>query len=216
MSLLKWLNGEEPSIIEKVGFIIKNDFNKGAYGEYLTEYIFNSKNLTGYNKTLHNIYIPYRGRTAEIDILLIHETGIYVIESKNYSGWIFGSAEQQQWTQMLNKNTKNRFYNPIKQNTTHIIALSQFLHINKSIMKSFIVFSERCELKKVPNNTAEYTIIKRNRLLEEIKKQIAIRNNILTPDTIDRIFETLIPLTNVSEEVKQQHINDINKTVKKI
>lgn len=83
-------------------------------------------------------------------------------------------------------------------------------------MKSFIVFSERCELKKVPNNTAEYTIIKRNRLLEEIKKQIAIRNNILTPDTIDRIFETLIPLTNVSEEVKQQHINDINKTVKKI
>ena len=216
MSLLKWLNGEEPSIIEKVGFIIKNDFNKGAYGEYLTEYIFNSKNLTGYNKTLHNIYIPYRGRTAEIDVLLIHETGIYVIESKNYSGWIFGSAEQQQWTQMLNKNTKNRFYNPIKQNTTHITALSQFLHINKSIMKSFIVFSERCELKKVPNNTAEYTIIKRNRLLEEIKKEIANRSNILTPDTIDRIFETLIPLTNVSEEVKQQHINDINKTVKKI
>ena len=216
MSLLKWLNGEEPSIIEKVGFIIKNDFNKGAYGEYLTEYIFNSKNLTGYNKTLHNIYIQYRGRTAEIDVLLIHETGIYVIESKNYSGWIFGSAKQQQWTQMLNKNTKNRFYNPIKQNTTHITALSQFLHINKSIMKSFIVFSERCELKKVPNNTAEYTIIKRNRLLEEIKKEIANRSNILTPDTIDRIFETLIPLTNVSEEVKQQHINDINKTVKKI
>ena len=51
---------------------------------------------------------------------------------------------------------------------------------------------------------------------EEIKKEIANRSNILTPDTIDRIFETLIPLTNVSEEVKQQHINDINKTVKKI
>jgi len=190
--------------------------NPGAYGEELVFKILIDNNIKGYKIILRNLYIPYNKRTSEIDILLIHETGIYVIESKNYSGWIFGSAEQQQWTQMLNKNTKNRFYNPIKQNTTHITALSQFLHINKSIMKSFIVFSERCELKKVPNNTAEYTIIKRNRLLEEIKKEIANRSNILTPDTIDRIFETLIPLTNVSEEVKQQHINDINKTVKKI
>jgi len=216
MGLIKWLKGEEPSIIEKVGFMIKHDFDKGAYGEYLTEYLFGNENLNGYSKTLHNIYIPYRGKTSEIDVLLIHETGIYVIESKNYSGWIFGSAEQQQWTQMLNKNTKNKFYNPVKQNATHINALSQFLQIDKSTMKSFIVFSERCELKKIPNNTDEYTILRRHHLLRTIRKEIANRNNILSHDVIDSIFEKLTPLTNVSEEVKQQHINDINKTVKKI
>lgn len=41
------------------------------------------------------------GETTEIDLILIHETGIYVIESKNYKGWIFESEEQKNWIQTL-------------------------------------------------------------------------------------------------------------------
>ena len=215
MSFIRWLKGEEPSIIEKLCFMIKHNFDTGAYGEYLTEYLFENENIEGYYKTLHNIYVPYRNKTSEIDVLLIHEKGIFVFESKNYSGWIFGSAEQQQWTQMLNKQTKNRFYNPIKQNATHINALSQYLQIDKSLMKSFIVFSERCELKKIPNDTTEYTILRRHHLLRELKKEIASKNITFTPQEVDGIIESLIPLTNVSEEVKKTHIDNINKTVKR-
>ena len=46
-------------------------------------------------------HVPYQGRTSEIDLLMIHEKGIFVFESKNYSGWIFGSADQLHWTQSL-------------------------------------------------------------------------------------------------------------------
>lgn len=214
MGFFEWLSGEEPSIFEKINYMATHNWDTGGYGEYLTEYMFQGGNIDGYFKTLHNIYIPYRGRTSEIDVLLIHETGLYVIESKNYSGWIFGSAEQSQWTQVLNKNNKNRFYNPIKQNKTHINALSDFLELDKSLMRSYIVFSERCELKKVPDDTKEYTILRRHHLLKSLKVTMKKSEAILTPEKIIELYNKLLPLTNVSESIKQDHIDNIQSRYK--
>lgn len=214
MGLLSYIMGEEPGLLEKAAFILKNGGDTGAYGEYLTKYMFGSVRFKGYYKTLSNIYVPYRGKTSEIDILLIHENGLYVIESKNYSGWIFGSEEQLKWTQVLNKNNKNRFYNPIKQNKTHINALSNYLKEDKTQFESFIVFSERCELKKVPENTKEYTITKRNNLIKLINSKIEEKNNSTykyTKEEINEIYDALYPLTQVSEKEKQDHIEMINK-----
>ena len=214
MGLIKYLIGEEPSIFEKLAFNIKHNGDVGAYGEYLTQYLFNSVRFKGYYKTLQNIYVPYKDSTSEIDVLVVHKKGIYVIESKNYSGWIFGSENQQQWTQMLNKNTKEKFYNPVKQNKTHIKALSEYLQIEPSKMKSYIVFSERCELKKVPENTDRYAITKRNYLLDLINKDIADKQDIFTNEEIEEIARKLEPLTNVSQEIKEKHIEDIEKKYK--
>lgn len=214
MGLIKCLIGEEPSIFEKIAFNIKHNGDVGAYGEYLTQYLFNSVRFKGYYKTLQNIYVPYKNSTSEIDVLVAHKKGIYVIESKNYSGWIFGSENQQQWTQMLNKNTKERFYNPIRQNKTHIQALSEYLQIEQSKMKSYIVFSERCELKKVPENTDQYVITKRNYLLDLINRDMTDKQDILTNEEIDEIARKLEPLTNASQEVKDKHIENIEKKYK--
>ena len=141
---------------------------------------------------------------------MLHETGIYVMESKNYSGWIFGSVEQNYWTQSLNQYTKYRFYNPIIQNRTHITALSEYLKINRSFFHSYIVFSERCELMKIPCNTNEYTITKREYLIEKLSTDIRKKRKILSSEEIDRIESALLPYTNVSEDVKKKHIDNIN------
>lgn len=67
-------------------------------------------------KILRNVYLPKdNGETSEIDVLYITQKGIFVFESKNYSGWIFGDEKGQYWTAMLPNRQKNRFYNPIKQ-----------------------------------------------------------------------------------------------------
>ena len=160
MGLIKCLIGEEPSIFEKLAFNIKHNGDVGAYGEYLTKYLFNSVRFKGYYKVFTNAYVPYKDGTSEIDVLVIHKKGIYVIESKNYSGWIFGSENQQQWTQMLNRYTKERFYNPVWQNRAHIKALSDYAKIEQYKIKSYIVFSDRCELKAVPKNTEKCVITK--------------------------------------------------------
>ena len=183
---------------------------KGIVGESIIQLLLNSPQL-GYRKILKNLYVPYGNKTTEIDVVMIHETGVYVIESKNYSGWIFGSENQQQWTQMLNRYTKERFYNPVWQNRAHIKALSDYAKIEQYKIKSYIVFSDRCELKAVPPNTERCIITKIDMFLYDIYEDIKKRKKILTENDINKIEETLKPITNVSQEVKSRHIQDIEK-----
>lgn len=89
--------------------------NNGKYGEYLT--YRNLMSIDGHKKFLFNCYVPKEnGETTEIDVIMIHETGIYVFESMNYSGWIFGTETNKQWTQTLpagkGKSHKSHFLNP--------------------------------------------------------------------------------------------------------
>ena len=182
---------------------------KGIAGESIIQLLLNNTQL-GYRKILRNLYVPYKGKTTEIDVVMLHETGIYVIESKNYSGWILGSEDQKQWTQVNGYNQK-KFYNPVWQNRKHIRALSEYENIDKSKMKSYIVFSDICELKAVPQNTEKCIITKIDSFLYIIVDDINKRQKIFTTDEIDKIEEQLKHITNVSQEVKNKHIQDVNQ-----
>ena len=97
--------------------------NKGQVGE--TQIYKVLERLEGQKAIISNCYLPMKDSgTTEVDLVLIHESGIYVIESKNYSGWIFGSENQKYWTQSLpsrgGRTEKHQFYNPIWQNRTHV------------------------------------------------------------------------------------------------
>lgn len=210
MGFINRLLGLEPSIIKQIGHGLKNGCDTGETGEWLSEYMINNGFIKGHFKTLRNIYVPHKGRTSEIDVLIIHEKGIFVLESKNYSGWIFGSENQGYWTQSLPNRQKNKFYNPIKQNRTHITALSNFLELDKDKFMSFIVFSERCELKKVPPDTEEYLIFRRHLLHKKLRLYLEKKDNIFSSEQVDEIAAKLQPLTEVSDEVKQEHVDDIN------
>lgn len=125
MGLLNRLRGEEPGYFKK--FSVQWREGTGGLGEYLTEYALEHGDLPGRRAVFRNVLVPRAsGPTSEseVDVLMIHETGIYVMESKNYAGWIFGGAEQRQWTQTLEGGHKNRFYNPIIQNQAHVKALA--------------------------------------------------------------------------------------------
>ena len=90
MSLLSFLKGESLGPFERIPHMLQG---KGHYGEYLAEYAVGNNNLPGQSVTYMNILVPRRGKAtneSEIDVLVLHERGIYVIESKNYIGWIFG------------------------------------------------------------------------------------------------------------------------------
>lgn len=74
------------------GDYFKSGERLGAYGEKLTAKELKWVNFFGRKgKILRNIYIPKEnGETSEIDLLYITQKGIFVFESKNYSGWVFG------------------------------------------------------------------------------------------------------------------------------
>ncbi|WP_277586814.1 nuclease-related domain-containing protein [Psychrobacillus antarcticus] len=184
-------------------------FNKGHYGEF-SSYGKLAK-LPGYHKALFNIYIPNgKEQTTEIDLVYLHETGIYVIESKNYSGWIFGDEKSQKWIQTFPNGQKFSFYNPIKQNLGHIIALKALLPSVETVQfTSVIVFSERCELKKVTTEAKDTYVIKRNHLSKLMEQQIQQSPNILQTAYIDKVYSFLSQYQKVDKSVKEQHTERI-------
>lgn len=193
-------------------------FNKGRLGEfYIYKYL---KSLAGYKRYLFNLYIPKNnGETTELDVVLLHESGIYVFESKNYSGWIFGTESQQYWTQTLpvgrGGSQKNQFYNPILQNKGHLKWIQIFLDDQTLPFYSYIVFSDRCTLKNITLTSAKHYVINRYNLLSAVQQNIAKTGIQLSPEKIDNLFEKLYPFTQIEEAEKMAHITNIQQNTQR-
>lgn len=191
-------------------------FNKGRNGEYLTSRIIDKHALKSH-KQLVNVYVPKRNSTemTELDLIYIDRTGVYVIESKNYSGWIFGNEAQQNWTQTMPNKKKFKFYNPIRQNATHIRALQHFLGLPNEALHSVIVFSERCQLKAIEVTSQNVHVLKREDVRRFINKQKQSAKQIFTQSEIETMYKKLLPQMQVSEAVKKQHIQTIQQKYQK-
>ena len=158
---------------------------------------------------LKNIYVPYMGKTAEIDLVLIHEKGIFIFESKNYGGWIYGALDQPYWMQSFPNGKKRQFYNPVMQNRTHINALSQYLNLPLHCFYSCIVFSDHCTFKKIPKNSSSVTITQYSGLLKQLRGTLSALPVNFGKEEVKEIGEKLSPLKSVSKRVKAQHIRNI-------
>ena len=182
----------------------------GLLGEFLTFYILEKKFPNA--KILPNVYIPKEDdETTEIDLLMINGKGIYVFESKNYGGWIYGNGKRKNWTQTFGKGKKHKFYNPVWQNYGHINALAEYLDLSDDIFKSIIVFSKRCTLKKISGIDDDVLVLRRPRLIKKIKKINKVSEDILTNYEINNLYELLIENIMVSDEMKEKHISDIKR-----
>jgi hypothetical protein len=96
---------------------------------------------------LNHITLSIEGGTTQIDHILISRFGVFVIETKDYSGWIFANATHANWTQVL-FSAKYQFQNPIHQNYRHVVAVQQlldFLPVNA--VQSVVVFVGDAEFK---------------------------------------------------------------------
>lgn len=214
---LTFQNQYDKSVYKNIVDIPKSKvfFDKGYYGEYLTVRCL--EGISEKEKFLANVYLNKAAKeeqTTEIDVVYINEYGIFVLESKNYSGWIFGNDKAKNWTQSLNKKVKNKFYNPVFQNAGHISALKATLGSRfDNTYKSIIVFSERCELKNVTVQTPDVYVINRNNIREIV--QSLSRTPVLTEDDISEIYNVLSAHTKVDEELKQKHIQDIKNDLER-
>ncbi len=115
----------------------------------------------------HDLYVK-NGKYgfSQIDIVVATKVGLIVFEVKDYSGWIFGKGRQNQWTQVLNYgNQKNRFYNPVLQNDSHIKVLQKQSKQFKDLpFYSVVVFDGNCELRDISFIPDGTFVIKPHRL----------------------------------------------------
>lgn len=197
------------------GRFIKSNVNIGCEGEYYTYLELLRFRCRG-AKLLTNLYIVNKdNEITEIDIIMVHKTGIYIFESKNFSGGIYGNYKDKYWTQTLG-NYHSRFYNPILQNEKHLKYINDLFNGKyKNNIYSFIVFSNRCRLKKV-KYSGDVRVVRRCNLAKNINKRIINTNNILTKADVNIIYSELSKYINPSSEVREQHlINAQNRNITK-
>ena len=95
---------------------------------------------------LNNVTFEIDGGTTQIDHILVADTGIFVIETKHYTGWIFGNPNESQWTQ-VHFQKKFRFQNPIRQNYGHVKAVQSLFTLPEDNFIPLVVFAGNAEFK---------------------------------------------------------------------
>ncbi len=71
----------------------------------------------------HEVTLRVPDGTTQIDHIFVSRYGVFVVETKNMSGWIFGNERDRQWTQRFRNGHKTRLQNPLRQNYRHTKAV---------------------------------------------------------------------------------------------
>ncbi|MEX8502745.1 MAG: nuclease-related domain-containing protein [Leptothrix ochracea] len=116
---------------------------------------------------MNHITLRLGDGTTQVDHVLVSRFGVFVIETKDYRGWIFGNAAQAQWSQVLYR-WKFRFQNPILQNSRHVRAVQELLDfLPPETVKSVVVFTGEAEFKtEVP-----YGVFSLSGFVDHIREQ---------------------------------------------
>lgn len=179
---------------------------KGVIGEKTIAAILSTLPRSQY-KVLNNVALNANGKTSQIDHLIISNFGIFVIETKNYKGWILGGEKSEYWTQVI-YSRKEKFYNPIRQNYGHINALKHFLQDFPNIRYfPIVVFSWRATLKVWTTSQVTYSF----KLLGIIKKYEEI---ILGEYEKNEIFDRISAVNSSATYNRNQHIKLIKQKIK--
>lgn len=122
-----------------IAAVLKSPWFKGIFGEFIVNIsakLFLDKNQY---HLIKNVTLPTEDGSTQIDHIIVSKYGVFVVETKNMKGWIFGSHNQKTWTQKIYKHT-SKFQNPLHQNYKHTKTLESLLGLNDQQIHSVIVF----------------------------------------------------------------------------
>ena len=176
---------------------------RGVWGEYRVKRAL-GKTVFDKKYVIHNLLIVNEGKSSQIDHIMINPYGIFVIETKNLSGRIFGAEHQREWTQVLNYGKlKRKFYNPIMQNRTHIYALIKVLGRSDGFF-SIVVFPKADIVTHISPGVGNLSTMK-----NIVRNQTRI---ILDNQTMKKIYDQLMIIRNDPKMTTKQHVDSIKKT----
>lgn len=157
-------------------------------------------------KIINDLLISSHGHTSQIDHVVVSEYGIFVIETKNYQGWIYGGNYSEYWTQNIFGH-KYELRNPILQNQGHIRALKRLLpDVPADSYIPIVAFSRRATLKLSTNEPVVYW----SKLRREIRSYKTRR---LTPEMVQQVYSALLSSHQNSKEKRKEHVKNVKTTI---
>ncbi|PFJ86247.1 hypothetical protein COJ11_28855 [Bacillus cereus] len=174
---------------------------KGKAGEKLAKRILSKLDPKSYF-VLHNVTVYTEfGDTTQIDHIVIAETGVFVVETKNYEGWIYGSEKAARWTQGIFRK-KSSFQNPFRQNYKHIKAIEWVMEQQLPCI-SIAAFHPKCSLKRVNVHSKDKHVLYYNDLKSCIESYTEMR---LTNDEVQHIYQTISRENITDKDIKKEHV----------
>ena len=188
-------------------FKINSSKIKGSVGEFKVNTRLNF--LGNEYISLNDILIKSsNGNTSQIDELVLSEYGIFIIETKNYKGWIFGNEKSENWTQVIFKE-KHTFRNPIKQNWSHVYALKNVLSEFPNIHYfPIVVFTGDATLKGIESTVP---VIYSNRLNSTIKNLSS--EKCLSQTEVEKIKSILKSVEITEKMARKEHVKNIKQNI---
>ena len=184
------------------GWFRETKTEKGWFGEQKTEFnLWLNLDKELYRK-FHDVIIPSNNGTTQVDHILVSPFGLFIVETKNRTGWIYGSETQENWTQVVYKN-KYSFQNPLKQTHRHKKVLSKYLDIDESYIETVIVFVGDSQFKtELPSNVLS------SGLGSYIKQ---FNDTVLSDTEVQRISGLLSDVKTEGKISKQDHIQSLHE-----
>ena len=153
-------------------------------------------------RRFHNVIIPANNGTTQIDHILVSPYGLFIVETKNRQGWIFGSGDQPRWTQSLYGENYS-FQNPLRQTFRQKKVLSEYLELNESTIHTVVFFVGDCTFKTpLPDNVIN------SRLGKYVKQ---FQDRILASQEIDRIVGKLERHVSESSLTTRDHVRSLRE-----
>lgn len=197
---------EERESLKQVNYYVHKVYNqtsdeeKGEYGELKVKNVLDLDLKGDFHKEIHDfIFLDENKNSHQIDHIVIRENGIFCIETKNYSGLLFGSRYQEYWTQCLNSDVKIQIKNPLNQNYGHVCQLNKLLKYKYNINSLVVMVKNNAETIDIPN------VINLDELVEYLTNYKERKT--LTSKEIDEIYNSLL-----KEKVcmsKKEHIENL-------
>lgn len=188
-----------------LGLIIKifKPVIKGYIGEKVIDLILN-KELKDC-KILKDIMIKTNTGSSQIDHIVISKFGVFVLETKNYKGWIFGKEKNKKWTQNI-YGKKYYFQNPLHQNYGHIKKLKEIEGLENINFISLILFSGEATLKNDIENVIYFSQV--GNWISEYKEII------YEEEEVNFIYNKILENNIQEKKVRREHIKNIKNKKK--
>ena len=145
--------------------------------------------------------------TTQIDHIILSPYGIFVLETKDYQGEIFGLEYDKTWRQSFNSNKSYDFQNPIRQNFKHLKVLQHLLAhvVDEKYFHSVIIFTVRSEFK----TQMPVYVCRGDSWINYIK---SFQNDVISPIKLRRIQKHLKRhLLANTQATEQLHIENLQR-----
>ncbi len=124
---------------------------KGVLGEWSVNQALHSKLNPKEYEVLEDLLLPDgRGGLTQIDHVVLSPFGVFVIETKNWDCWIFGSEKGNEWTLSYPGGAKRRTMNPLNQNALHVRVICETLKVKPEHAHNLVFINPVSKIKTGP------------------------------------------------------------------